>query len=338
MTAEELHGLVAESRGNESNICQICAMKGGRTVYEDCWRGFQPHDAVNAMSVTKGVMALLIGIAIDRGFIGGTDRKVLDFFPGYRVKRGEKTASAVTIRHLLTMTAPWKYRSEPWKKVCTSCDWTLAALDLLGGRGGLAGGFRYSTLGLQVLSGVLEAATGRSCLDFANECLFAPLGIPAHALHGDSSKEDQFAFLMDRGPRANEWYADPKGTVCAGWGLTLSARAMARIGALCLDGGAFAGKRVVSAAWIREMTSPHLRLGEAFGSMAYGFLWYRPDPAREAFAAIGDGGNVIYADPATGVAVGVTGWFKPRIFDRVAFIEKCVVPLALELSGGKHGI
>ena len=226
MTNNELQILVSESTGNESNICQICAIKDGKTVYCDNWHGFRTDSAVNVMSVTKGIMALLVGIAVDNGYIKSTSQKVLDFFPDYSVKRGEKTIYDITLEHLLTMTAPYKYRSEPWTKVCTSDDWTKAALDLLGGRSGITGKFKYATLGIQILTGVLEQATGERCIDFANRHLFAPLGIPEHKPHGDSSKEDQFEFLMNKQPRENEWYSEPSGRVTAGWGLTLSAQDM----------------------------------------------------------------------------------------------------------------
>ncbi len=324
---KRLHDLVARSTGNEGNICQICAIRDGRVVFADNWRGFTTDSAVHVMSVTKSVMALLVGIAVDSGFITDTRRRVLDFFPGYTVKRGERTIQNVTLEHLLTMTAPYKYRSEPWKKVCTSADWTKAALDLLGGRQGITGEFKYATLGIQILSGVIENATGRKCIDFANERLFAPLGIPAHVVHGDSSKEDQFEFLMGKAPRGNEWYSEPAGTVTAGWGLTLSARDMARIGWMLLNGGIYGGKRVLSREWITRMTSPLIALGKEFGNMHFGYLWYRPRRGSPVFAAIGDGGNVIYANPEKGVSVGVTGTFRPRIFDRVDFIEKNVLPL-----------
>jgi len=323
MTKEQLHTYISESNGNESNICQIYAIKEGKCVFEDCFHGYKTEDAVNVNSVTKGVMALLAGIAADKGFISGTDRRVLDFFPGYTVKRGEKTIYDVTLRHLLTMTAPWKFRSEPWKKVCTSDDWTKAALDLLGGRAGLTGEFRYTTLGIQLLSGIIERVSGMKCIDFANRYLFAPLGIPEHTIHGDSSKEDQFDFLMNKAPRKNEWYSDPQGVVTAGWGLCLSARDMALIGAMVAEGGG----GVVSGEWIRDMTSPHVPLDERFGNMEYGYLWYRPHRNRNVFAAIGDGGNIIYADADKGIAVGVNGTFRPRIFDRVEFIEQKVLPL-----------
>ncbi len=325
MNREELHEFISSSTGNEGNICQIFAVRDGITAYEDCWRGYRNKDAVNVNSVTKGVMALLAGIALDRGYIKGADQKVMDFFPDYEVKKGEKTIFDVTVRHLLTMTAPYKYRSEPWKKVCTSQDWTLAVLDFLGGRKGLTGEFKYATLGIQILAGIIEQATGEKCIDFANRNLFVPLGIPEHTIHGDSSKEDQLDFFMNRNPRKNEWYSDPQDTVTAGWGLCLSACDMAKIGELVLNGGIYNGRVIVSENYINEMTAPHLKLGERFGHMSYGYLWYRPYDDKEIYAAIGDSGNIIYVNKEKNVSVGITGTFKPRIFDRVDFIERKVL-------------
>lgn len=328
MNKEEFHAYVSESKGNESNICQICAMRNGAAIYEDSWRGFAADDAVNVNSVTKGVMALLAGIAADKGFIS-VDDKVMDYFPDYQVKRGEKTIYDVTVRHLLTMTAPYKGKSEPWKKVCTSDDWTKAALDFLGGRAGITGEFRYATLGIQILAGIIERAACEKLIDFANKNLFIPLGIPEHTIHGDSSKEDQFDFFMNKGPGKNEWYSDPQGAVTAGWGLCASAEDLARMGDMVLNEGRFNGTRIVSSDWINSMLTPYQKLGERFGNMYYGYLWYKPFEDRAVYAAIGDCGNIIYVNREVNIAVGVTGTFKPMIFDRVGFIEKKVLPLTL---------
>lgn len=329
MTKADLHQWIENSTGNESNICQIYAIKAGAPVYQDCWHGYKTDDTVHVMSVTKGVMALLIGIAVDKGYIQNVDQKVLDFFPDYVVKRGEKTIYDVTLKHLLTMTAPYKYRSEPWKKVCTSDDWTKAALDLLGGRSGLTGTFKYATLGIQILTGVIENSSGLNCIDFVNQYLFKPLDIPDHIPHGDSSKEDQLNYLMSKAPRKNEWYSDPQGRVTAGWGLALSACDLAKLGTLVLNGGLYHQTRVVSEQWIAQMTASRLQLDERFGNMEYGYLWYKPCKNKPVVAAIGDGGNIIYANLDNHISVGVTGTFKVRIYDRVEFIESRVFPVIM---------
>ncbi len=326
MNKEQLHQYISESTGNESNICQIYAIRDGSTVFDDCWHGFKTIDAMNVNSVTKGVMGLLAGIVLDEGYIENVDQKVMDFFPDYIVKRGEKTIYDVTIRHLLTMTAPYKGKSEPWKKVCTSQDFTLAILDYLGGRKGITGEFRYATLGIQILTGIIERATGEKCIDFANRKLFEPLDLPKRIPHGDSSKEDQFDFFMNKNPRKYEWYTDPGGCVTAGWGLCMSAKDMAVVGELVLNRGMCDGRRIVSESYLREMLTPHIKLGERFGHMNYGYLWYKPYDDREIYAAIGDSGNIIYVNKEENVSVGITGTFKPRIFDRVEFIEEKVLP------------
>ena len=79
MNKEQLHNFIETSTGNESNICQIYAIKDGKTVYEDNWRGFTMEDAMNVNSVTKGIMGLLAGIAIDQGYIKSVDQKSWTF-------------------------------------------------------------------------------------------------------------------------------------------------------------------------------------------------------------------------------------------------------------------
>jgi CubicO group peptidase (beta-lactamase class C family) len=329
MNIEKLHTSISESTGNESNICQIYAIKDDETVYDDCWQNFSTDDAMNVNSVTKGVMSILAGIALYKGFLKSVDQKVMDFFPDYTVKRGEKTIYDVTVRHLLTMTAPYKGKSEPWKKVCTSEDWTIATLDHLGGRKGITGEFRYATLGIQILTGIIERATGEKCIDFANRNLFAPLGLPNRFLHITGSKEDQLDFFMNKKPRKYEWYSDPKGSVTAGWGLCMSARDMAVLGTLLLNDGQYNGKKIISERYLSDMTTPHLKLDEKFGFMYYGYLWYKPYDHKDIYAAIGDSGNIIYVNKEINISVGVTGTFKPRIYDRVEFIEQRLFPAIL---------
>ena len=56
---------------------------------------------------------MLFGIALDKGCIKNLDEKVIDFFPDYQIKKREKAIQHITIRNLLTMTAPYKYRLTP---------------------------------------------------------------------------------------------------------------------------------------------------------------------------------------------------------------------------------
>ncbi len=331
MEQSSFHSFVAET---QPNLCQLVALKNGRVVLQDTWLGYQPSDTVHVMSVTKSVVSLLIGIALDKGLIQSIDQPVLDFFPDYRIKRGEKTIQQVTIKHLLTMTAPYKYRSEPWTKVCTSDDWTVAALDLLGGRSGLTGQFMYSTLGIHILTGIITQTSGLSTVDFANEHLFAPLGIAPRHNYCAKSAEEHKAFTLSKAPHGNIWFVDPKGVGTAGYGLCLSAEEMAKLGQLCLDEGMHGQRRIVSAAWIAQSTRTHLQCDEHFRNMKYGYLWWIIDEAKHIYAAIGNSGNVIYVEPQKRIVVAVAGTFKPTVFDRVDMIQAQVVPLVEAAAQG----
>ena len=44
MNKEQLHTYIENSTGNESNICQIYAIKDGEIAYDDCWHGFKTDD------------------------------------------------------------------------------------------------------------------------------------------------------------------------------------------------------------------------------------------------------------------------------------------------------
>lgn len=300
-----------------SNIAGIVIIKDELLIYEKYFYGYTKEDVLHVASVTKSIISVLIGIAIDKGYIKNIDQKVLEFFPEYTIRRGEKTIQNVTIKNLLTMTAPYKYKSEPYTKIYTSDDWVKATLDLLGGKGGI-GEFNYTTVGTHILSGILTNATGQSVIHFATENLFKPLEINAPNHTFIQNKEDYLAFLKDK--YVNGWVVDPKGINTAGWGLTLTPLDMAKIGQLYLNGGIWNGNQILSSKWIEDSTKEKSRWGES----SYGYLWWIVD---DCYAALGDGGNVIFINPKKEMIVAIASRFMPRAKDRIELIKKHIMPL-----------
>ena len=319
MNTQELHKIIETE---QPNICQMVAYKAGEKVYSDCWNNYKVDDCAHVMSVTKSVFALLVGIAIDKGQIKSIDDKVLDYFPEYKVKRGEKTIYDVTIKHLLTMRAPYKGKGDPWSKVCASENWTYTSLDFLGGRQGLTDEFRYSSVCIHILTGILYKATGMITVDYANKYLFGPLGIPAHKVYIAKSAEEHKQFTIQKTPKEAVWFSDRQDLGTPGYGLCLSAEDMANIGLMCLNKGEYGGQQIVSAKWIRDMTQPRTVEGKHFRGMDYGYMWWIISRKKGIYAAIGNSGNVIYINPEKKVVVAVASYFKPTIFDRVDFIQR----------------
>ena len=302
------------------NIAGIVVLKNGGTLYENYFNGCTINSRIHVYSVTKSIISILIGIAMDKGYIKNLDQKVLHFFPEYKIKKREKTIQNITLRHLLTMTAPYKYKFNPYIKYFTSDNWVKFSLDLLGGKGQI-GKFRYAPLiGPDIMSGILGKAAGQSVLDFAQENLFAPLGIVVEKNIIFHSKEEQLAF--NQATDISGWVADPMGVNTAGWGLTLSPIDMAKIGQLYLNHGIWSSKQIVSAKWVNESTKEHSRWETQ--NLPYGYLWWIYE---EGFAAMGDGGNTIYINTKKDMVVSIASLFRPKVKDRIEFILEYIEPI-----------
>ena len=321
---QELHNVIEKQ---QPNICQIVVIRNNEIVYSDCWNDYKKDDCTHIMSATKSVISLLIGIAIDKGQIKSVDDKVLDYFPDYKVKRGEKTIYDVTIKHLLTMRTPYKCKGDPWSKVCSSENWTYTSLDYLGGRKGLTDEFNYQTVCLHILSGILYQATNMKTVDYANTYLFEPLGIQIHKNYYAKTAAEHKQFTIEKLPKDNIWFSDPDGLGTPGYGLCMSAEDMAKIGLLCLNNGVYDNKKIVSSAGIEEMTRPRIVESKYFRGMEYGYLWWIIDRQKNIYAAIGNSGNVIYINPEKNIVISVSSYFKPTVFDRVDFIREHIEPL-----------
>ncbi|MGN1114534.1 MAG: serine hydrolase domain-containing protein [Oscillospiraceae bacterium] len=322
MNQEKIAEMENTVRKDYSNMAGMVILKEGKVVYENYYNGCTEANHIHIFSATKSILSILFGIALDKGYIESINQKVLDFYPEYTVKRGEKTIQSITLRDILTMTAPYKYKHNPYTKYFTSEDWIKFSLDVLGGKGHI-GEFRYAPIiGPDILSGILVKTTKQSVLDFAKENLFTPLEITVGNSITFHSKEEQMAFYKAKD--ISGWVVSPTGVNTAGWGLTLSTMDMAKIGQMLLNGGVWNGKRIVSEKWITESTSEQSRWEER--NLPYGYLWW-VDEQDNGYAAIGDGGNIIYVSPKKKIVVAITSLFLPRANDRIEFIKKYVEPI-----------
>lgn len=321
MNREKIKELEKTININYNNIAGIIVQKNGTKIYEDYRNGYTAYNALHVYSVTKSVFSVLIGIAIDRGFIKSVDCKVLDFFPNYTVKTGEKTIQRVTIKNLLTMTAPYKYKTEPYEMFFASMNPIKDALDLLGGDEPI-GEFNYSAVGgTHILSAILAKATGQSVLDFAIENLFSPLGINVTNNVVLCSKEEHITVMNNK--NTTGWAVDPQGLNTASWGLFLTPMEMAKIGQLYLNKGIWDDKQIVSAEWIKNSTMEQSRCVQ-WGNLAYGYLWWIID--KDSYAAMGDGGNVIYVNTKKKMVISIASFFIQDPKDRIELIKRYIEP------------
>lgn len=325
MNQEKIKELENKINSVYSNIAGIVVLKNGEMQYERYFNECTAASRVHVYSVAKSIISILIGIAIDKGHIKSINQKVLDFFPNYKVKKGEKIISIVTIKDMLTMTAPYKFKFEPlaYIRYFMSNDWVRFTLDLLGGKGQI-GEFKYTPLiGPDILSGILTKATGQSVFDFARDNLFSPLGITVQRNIILHTAKEQSAF--NKATNISGWVTDSTGINSAGWGLTLSPTDMAKMGQLYLNNGMWGGKQIVSTEWINESTKEHSRWEKE--NLSYGYLWWIVDRKEQTYAAMGDGGNVLYVNTKESTVIAITSLFKQNVTDRIEFIKEYIEPI-----------
>ncbi|WJQ79066.1 serine hydrolase domain-containing protein [Brevibacillus brevis] len=313
--AEKLAELDLIVKASYSNINGIVVVRNGYLVYESYYHGYGPKDRHHVASVTKSILSALIGIAIEERFIKNVDQKVLDFFPDYAPDHTETQKQVITIRHLLTMTAPYPFEDwhEPLDKMCMQSDWVTYSLDMLGQKGKI-GAFKYSTAGAHLLSAILTRSTGKSAREFANEHLFKPIGI--EEIPDYEMKAFGFEDLFGKDVRG--WVKDPDNNSTGGWGLTLTPCDMARIGLLYLNRGCWDHHQIIPVDWIDEST--------AMNHNHYGYLWWlREEDGVFSYAALGDGGNVICCIPEKNLVVAIASEFMPNSRDRWTLIKEHII-------------
>ncbi|GGF92602.1 penicillin-binding protein [Paenibacillus albidus] len=320
MDAEKLRELEPVIQSEYSNINGIVVVRNGSIAYERYYNGYGPDDPHHVASVTKSILSALVGIAIEAGYITNIDQEVLDFFPEYVPDAADRLKREITLRHLLTMTAPYAFEDwhEPLDQLCMQADWVKYTLDMLG-RNGSVGTFKYSTAGAHLLSAIITRCTGTSAREFANERLFKPIGmkdIPDHEMKS-------FGFEDLFGEHVKGWVKDPHSNSTGGWGLTLSPRDMARFGFLYLNRGLWDNNQIVPKAWIDESTT--------MNPNKYGYLWWLGEEnGVVAYLALGDGGNIICCVPEQDLVVAIASEFiiKPR--DRWTLIKEHILPAVIE--------
>lgn len=300
----------------------IRIMQHHKLQYENYFNGIKQNDAVHIFSATKAIVSILIGIAIDKGYIQSVHQKILEFFPDYTVKKREKTLQQVTIEDMLTMRVPYKYHFAPYTKYFTCEDWVRFSLDVMGGKKSIGPFFYAALIGPDVLTAILARASGQTTLQFANKHLFQPLGIHVPNIVTFKNKKEQLSYYKK--VVTSGWVSDSKGNQCAGWGLSLSIQDMTKIAQLYLNEGVWEGKQVVSKNWIKQSTIEHNRWMKL--NIGFGYLWWI---TKQGYVAMGDGGNIIYVNPKKQLTVVMGGTFQSKSKDRLDFIERFIEPLFL---------
>jgi CubicO group peptidase (beta-lactamase class C family) len=266
----------------------VVVVRHGVIVAEWYEEGRDETSFATSWSMAKSISSALIGIAIDEGLIPGVDVSMAEYFPAWR---GTDKA-AIRLRDVLQMASGlrWIEDYDPTSAAASNIiqmivvehdQLAYAAAQPLAVPPGTA--FNYSSGDSMLFSGVLEAATGRTVREYAEEKLLRPLGMaPA------------------------DWWRDAVGNTATYCCFDTPSREFAKFGLLYLRGGEWDGVQVVPREWVADSTAP----SPAYAG--YGYQWWL-SPARgdlpEYFAAIGVNEQYIYVIPSLDLVVVRNGHY-----------------------------
>ncbi|HXB56999.1 MAG TPA: serine hydrolase [Vicinamibacteria bacterium] len=284
--------MLARATENAASIPRfrsLLVVRHGKLVVERYFGGATSETRFDVRSVTKSVVSLLVGQALDATQISGMDATVGDYLgPPYVLNPGDR---AVTIKELLTMTSGYQWNEEQgddYNLWIVSPDHVQFLLDRA--QTGPPGPFTYNSAAVHLLGLIVQLATGTPLATLADQRLFQPIGI-----------------------RSAVWEGLERGTVNGGSGLQLTGQDLARLGQLMVQQGRSGAQQIVPAGWISTATAPQFPWRDTDGaqrSVTYGYLWWVADPpSAPAFFAWGYGGQFVYVVPSLDlVIVTTTEW------------------------------
>ncbi|MBB6669220.1 serine hydrolase domain-containing protein [Cohnella nanjingensis] len=302
--AVDLNGFRSRIERAKIETCHV--RLGGRDLVAYARSGKSANALHRINSITKSVLSLLIGIALDRGDLDALQTPVGAYLEGVPEDKRQ-----LTLAHLITMTdgldwpewGDWNGQPTP---MYDSPDWVAFVLGRpVKAPPGTA--MAYNSGSSQLLSAVLQQATGMTTEAYAARHLFGPLGI-----------EDWL------------WHADAQGVVIGGFGLSLRGRDLFKLGLLMLNEGRWEGRQIVPAAWARQATRPQHHTYDHVGS--YGYHWWiytggTPSPVSPAtFFAMGYGGQYVFVMPERKLVVSFTSNLYRQTFMPLNLFAETFLP------------
>jgi CubicO group peptidase (beta-lactamase class C family) len=267
----------------------LLVARHGKIISESYFGGADRSTSFDVRSVTKSVVSMLTGIALQAGELPNVDAAIGDYVATpYALDQMDR---AVTVRQLLTMTSRYQWNEtsgNDYNNWVLSDDHVQFLLDRL--QSDPAGEFNYNSAAVNLLGLVLERATEQSLPQFANEALFRQIGITTA-----------------------QWELLEPGMVNGGSGIQMSAHDLLRLGQLMLQRGRSGNQQIVPESWIDAGAAPQFAWREIYGAQrgtTYGYLWWvAQPPATAAMFAWGFGGQFVYVVPSLDlVVVTTTEW------------------------------
>lgn len=266
-----------------NSVTSLLIQKNRQQLAEFYFQGMEEGETTNIKSASKSIISLLVGIAVDEGYIESVEKPIRPYFEDFFNANPDSVKENITIKDLLTMRSGLETTSfGNYGRWVISDNWVEFALEQpMEKQPG--GDMAYSTGTSHLLSVIISKASGMSTKVFAEEYLFDRMDI-----------------------KVGGWDRDPQGYYMGGNNMALAPEDMVKIGQLMLNGGLYRGQRIVSKEWIVDSFETYTRSN--FNPYDYGYMWWNKRVGgHKVYFAWGFGGQYIFVIPDLDATVVLTG-------------------------------
>jgi len=263
----------------EQNVAGLLVIKDGKIAYERYGLGNTEDSLWISFSVAKSVTSMLIGAAIQDGYIKSVDEKVTDYLP--RLKNSAYDQSS--IRNVLQMSSGVEWNedyADPKSDVNTATWDTLSLYEFLRNKpreSAPGEAFNYNTAETNLAGTILRSAIGNNLATYLSEKIWKPFGMESDA---------------------NWMLTEVGGGEFGGCCINATLRDYGRLGLFAMGKGRLAdGTQVLPEGWMAESTAP------SKGSPGYGYFWWLYDD--ETYRASGIFGQAIYINAKENVVIAM---------------------------------
>lgn len=275
---------VLEIAENIPRLTSLIFVRDGKLVEERYLHGFNKGKVHDVRSVTKSILSVLTGIAIEKGLIKNINDSIEKYLPPHKYTLHEQHKK-ITIKHLLTMSPGFEYNEVSGSSYT---DWRLSEdpiqflLDLPF-EANPGEKFNYNSAAIHLLGVIIEEVSGMNLEAFSQTYLFDKLNI-----------------------QDVKWEPIDHEFVNGGSGIDLSPLDIAKIGQLYLQNGKSGHSSIINHKWVNESTQPYYEWRISHGALhdlSYGYLWWT---LPEMYFAWGWGGQFLFVAPKLKLVIVTT--------------------------------
>ncbi len=269
-------------------------IKDGKILNEHYFNGYSDTSLTNSFSVSKTMLTMMLGKAIEEGYIKSLDQSIVDFLPEFK---DDSLAQQCTVGDLSAMTAGYDWSESyylplnPTAKAYYGRDITEQMLSRSFVKES-GNEFEYLSGVTQLLGIVVRRAIDKPLSEYLSEKFWKPLGMrtPAYwALDNPDGMEKAYCCVYS------------------------NARDFAKFGQLILQDGKWNGKQLIDSSFVSLMKSPNLSAFSKVEQPIYGYsLWLDYDHSTPFYSLIGHLGQYIAVVPEHNMVIVRLGQTRDR--------------------------